>query len=146
LYGPLTARGYRAWLHRVGVAYVVLPRAPLDYSASREAKLLRSGRSGLALAYRFAGGTIYRVRSPAAIVSGGRARILAVRADAIVLDVAARGSYRLALRPSRYWHASRGCVTASGRSILLHVPSAGRVKLSIDLDAESALGALIGAR
>ena len=40
---------YQAWLRSVGVRYVMLPHAPLDYSSITEARLLRSGRSGLRL-------------------------------------------------------------------------------------------------
>ena len=50
LYRPrITGTAYRAWLRSVGVRYVLLPHAPLDYSAVAEARLLRSGRSGLRL-------------------------------------------------------------------------------------------------
>ena len=50
LYQPkLTSDQYQAWLRSVGVRYVMLPHAPLDYSSITEAHLLRSGRSGLRL-------------------------------------------------------------------------------------------------
>jgi hypothetical protein len=45
----LSAQRYRDWLAEQGIAYVALPDAPLDYSATGEARLLRgihaSGRS-----------------------------------------------------------------------------------------------------
>jgi hypothetical protein len=44
--GALTAASYRAWLLDAAVAYVALPDAPLDYSASSEARLLRGAPSG----------------------------------------------------------------------------------------------------
>jgi hypothetical protein len=48
---PLSARRYRSWLAEQGISYVALPDAPLDYSATAEARLLRgidaSGRSRL---------------------------------------------------------------------------------------------------
>src|SRR6476660_9461515 len=47
LYRHLTAGAYRRWLRRLGVAYVVLTRAPPDYSSRQEAALVRSGRAGL---------------------------------------------------------------------------------------------------
>ena len=41
LYQPtLSAAQYQAWLRSVGVHYVLLPRAPLDYSAVTEARLV----------------------------------------------------------------------------------------------------------
>ena len=47
LYRRLTPATYVAWLHAMAVRYVVLPDASLDYTAHREAALLRGGRSGL---------------------------------------------------------------------------------------------------
>src|SRR5205085_12293352 len=46
LYDSLGRRSYLAWLRLMGVRYVVLTDAPVDYSARGEARLLRSGRSG----------------------------------------------------------------------------------------------------
>jgi hypothetical protein len=68
LYGDLTARSYRRWLDRLAVRYVVLTDAPLDYSARREAALLRSGRSGLQVVYRYRHGTVYSVAAPRPLV------------------------------------------------------------------------------
>ena len=49
LYGErIAAPAYRAWLRRLGIRYVLLPRAGLDGSGARpEAALLASGASGL---------------------------------------------------------------------------------------------------
>src|SRR5206468_610582 len=49
---PLTGPLYLKWLRGLGVRYVVLTDAPTDYSSKREARLIRSGRSGLVPAYR----------------------------------------------------------------------------------------------
>ena len=54
----------------MGVRYVVLTVAPVDYSARGEARLLRSGRSGLAPVFRSATTSIYGVPSPRPIVTG----------------------------------------------------------------------------
>src|SRR6185503_11623786 len=45
----LNAATYQAWLRQLGVRFVLLPDTALDYSSLAEAKLLRSGRSGLRL-------------------------------------------------------------------------------------------------
>lgn len=42
--GALTARSYPSWLLANGVSYVALPGTALDYAATSEASLLRSGR------------------------------------------------------------------------------------------------------
>ena len=47
LYAKLDRARYVAWLRSLGVRYVVLPDAPLDYSAKEEAALIAGGRSGL---------------------------------------------------------------------------------------------------
>ena len=47
LYRRFTPAAYLRWLRGLGVAYVVLARAPLDFSSVREARLIRSGRVGL---------------------------------------------------------------------------------------------------
>ena len=38
---PLTAATYSAWLHRFAVRFVAVADAPLDYAATREARLIR---------------------------------------------------------------------------------------------------------
>ena len=43
LYAKLDRTRYVAWLRSLGVRYVVLPDAPLDYSAKEEAALIASG-------------------------------------------------------------------------------------------------------
>ena len=43
---PLNALTYRRWLDEQAVSYVALPDSPLDYSAKREAALVRNPASG----------------------------------------------------------------------------------------------------
>ena len=43
LYSKLGPHAYLRWLHSLGVGYVVLSKAPPDYSSAAEAKLVRSG-------------------------------------------------------------------------------------------------------
>ena len=82
LYGELDRASYVAWLRSLGVRYVVLPDAPLDYSAKAEGALIVGGRSGLRVAFRSAHTTIFAVPSPRRIVDGPRARERArVRAE-----------------------------------------------------------------
>ena len=54
LYGRLSSHAYLRWLRSLGVKYVVLTAAPADYSARREAALLRSHYSGLRPVFRAA--------------------------------------------------------------------------------------------
>jgi hypothetical protein len=52
LYEKPDGQAYRSWLRDLGVKYVVLTRAPVDYSARGEAALLTAGRSGLVPVFR----------------------------------------------------------------------------------------------
>ena len=70
LYGDLDRTRYVAWLRSLGVRYVVLPDAPLDYSAKAEGALIVGGRSSLRVAFRSAHTTIFAVPSPRRIVTG----------------------------------------------------------------------------
>ena len=82
LYRDLDRARYVAWLRSLGVRYVVLPDAPLDYSAKEEGALLASGRSGLTVAFRSAHTTVYAFPHPGRIVTGPGACGPLVRADA----------------------------------------------------------------
>ena len=70
LYTTSTAARYVAWLRSLGVRYVVLPDAPLDYSAKAEGALIVGGRSGSRVAFRSAHTTMFAVPSPRRIVTG----------------------------------------------------------------------------
>ena len=59
---PATWRGSA----RSACRYVVLPDAPLDYSAKQEGALISSGRSGLVVVFRSAHTTVYAVPVPQA--------------------------------------------------------------------------------
>ena len=51
LYTKLDRAAYLRWLRSLGVRYVVLPDAPLDYSAKDEGALIAGGRSGLRVGF-----------------------------------------------------------------------------------------------
>jgi hypothetical protein len=147
LYRRLTARGYVAWLHTIAVRYVVLPDARLDFSAQREAQLLRSGRSGLRVVLRTSHLTIFDVPRPRAIVTGpGRARVLSLTQSAAVLDLWRAGTYRVAIRYTPYWAVSAGCVrpTRDGMTRLI-VRRPGRTQLAFRWTPERALDVVLGA-
>ena len=75
LYHRFTPAQYVAWLRRLGVAYVVLTDAPPDHSSRLEARLVRSGETGLRRVFATHGVSIYAVPRPRAIVTGpGRPR------------------------------------------------------------------------
>jgi hypothetical protein len=148
LYGKLGPRAYLSWLHGLGVGYVVLARAPLDYSARAEAALVQSGRADLAPVYDDGAIAIYRVPAFRPIVTGpGRPRVEAMTQTRIVVGVTRGGTYRIAVRWSPYWRASDGCLS-KGKDGMLRLttlqPRVSRIRFVVS--ADSALDTLAGQR
>jgi hypothetical protein len=122
---------------------VVLTDAPPDYSARGEARLLRSGRSGLRPVRKFAHATVYSVAQPRGIVTGAAgARVTEFAAASIAVSVPHAGNYRIAVRYSPYWHATGACVDRLADGMLgLDVEHPGRVKVGFAVTAARALSA-----
>src|SRR5262245_42223972 len=115
LYDRLRPGDYLCWLRTMGVRYVVLTAAPPDYSARAEARLLRSGRSGLAVVHRSATATIFGVPAPEPIVTGSaRARVLDFGVSSIAFQAAKPGTYHVAIRYAPYWSGRGVCVHRAG--------------------------------
>jgi hypothetical protein len=111
LYDRVGRRSYIHWLRRMGVRYVVLTTAPVDYSARGEARLLRSGASGLELVFRSATSAVYAVPSPQPIVTGpARARVLTLSIGGIAFQVPRPGTYHVAIRYTPYWSGGDICI------------------------------------
>jgi len=118
LYRPtLSAAQYQAWLRSVGVHYVLVPNAPLDYSARTEARLLRSGRSGLRLVERLPGWTVFALPHPTPILTAdapaARASVLNLTGSRIGLWLPTAGGYDLRVRYSPYWSTDAAGVCLS---------------------------------
>jgi hypothetical protein len=148
LYDDLRPSAYVQWLRGLAVRYVVLTDAPPDYSARGEARLLRSGRAGLAVAYRSPHVTVFAVPHPRPLVTGpGQARVLRLTQTRLVVETARGGRYRLAVRWSPYWHVTRGCLAPRRDGMLeLHVPRGGVAALSFRVNASRVLSTLVGDR
>jgi len=147
LYGnQLRARTYLGWLRALGIRYVVLTEAPHDYSARAEAELLRSGGAGLRRVLRTPQLTIFEVPSPRPIVTGpGPVYVRALTHRRLVVRLARRGTYRVALRHSPYWRSSAGCLSRGADGMLrLTVMRPATVTLGFDVDAGRALWAVAG--
>jgi len=104
----LTAPGYRAWLRRNGVRFVLLPETRLDaLGAAHEASLLRSGRSGLVRVFTSRTTTIWELPQATPILSGNApARLTVLEHERMSGWTAAAGDYLLRVRYTPYWHAS----------------------------------------
>jgi len=112
----VSAAGYRAWLRRNGVRYVVLPKDVLDYSAAAEARLLRSGRAGLPVVYEDPFVTIFALPHPTPLLvppPGRRGSVLDFGHSSLRLQLGGAGVYRLAVNYTPYWllrPASAACL------------------------------------
>jgi hypothetical protein len=142
----LGARTYIRWLRQMAVRYVLLPDAPLDYSAAEEAELLRSGRSGLRPVFHSAHTTIYAVPAPRKLVTGpGRADVLTFDQSRLTFRVAAAGRYRIAMSWSPYWNVSRGCLERDRAGMtMLDAPGPGAVTMRFTVRPGNALATLAG--
>jgi hypothetical protein len=127
------------------VQYVVLTNSPTDFSSRREAKLIRSGDTGLKKAFGTRAIAIYAVPRPQPIVTGpGRPRILALRESRLVLRVSRGGTYSIAVRWSPYWRASTGCLAHHDGMLRLRTRAAATVRIGFDIDAGSLFDAFAG--
>src|SRR5262249_11773365 len=87
LYDNLGPKAYLGWLRGLGVKYVVLTDAAVDYSARGEATLLRSGRAPLLPVFRSAHLTIFEVPHATSILTGPPgARVVSMTESRIVVD------------------------------------------------------------
>ena len=136
LYTPsFSAAVYRTWLDQRAVQFVLFTPFPLDdHGATAEARLLRSGRSGLRIAWRQAGFTIYSVVRPTPLLGGADARLTAFGHERIAGTARRSGSATLKVHFSPYWQASGAatCVLRGrdGMSVI-HFARAGEFSLSI---------------
>jgi hypothetical protein len=146
LYDDLGPQTYLHWLRGLGVRYVVLTKAPPDYSASAEAAIVGGPRSPLRAVFRSPQLTVYEVPRPTSIVTGpGPSRVVTMSESRIVVTVARPGTYRIAVRFSRYWQPSAGCaVRGADGMISLSVARPGRVRLAFSPSPQRALAALAG--
>ncbi len=146
LYTDLSRTSYLGWLRSVGVRYVVLPDAPLDYSAKEESALISSGRSGLVAVFRSPHTTVYAVPSPRSIVTGpGSPRILNLGQTSATVALDRPGRYRVAINWSPYWHTAVGCLSrATDGTVQLTAARAGVVRIDLSINAQGALAALGG--
>ena len=146
LYGKLGAKAYLSWLHGLGVKYVVLSDATPDYSARGEAKLLRSGRSGLTAVMATTSLMIFAVPHARPIITGpGNPRLASLTGSHMSAVVHRGGTYRIAVRYSPYWRASHGCLS-EGKDGMLRLATRRPqiVGLAFDVTPGRALSQLAG--
>ena len=125
---------------------MLLTTARPDYSARAEAALVASRRSLLEAVYRTRDLVVYEVPDATPIITGsGPARLSRMGESTIVATVARAGTYRIAVRFSRYWQTSAGCLgRAPDGMISLTVQRPGPVRLRFSPTPGRALAALAG--
>ncbi len=109
----LDAGSYRRWLDELGVRYVALPDAKLDYGARREAGLIRGGLPYLRPVWHDRHWQVYEVESASPLVSGP-AHLHSMGPDSFTLRAQAPGQALVRVRFTRYWKltAGSGCIEA----------------------------------
>jgi hypothetical protein len=149
LYDDLAPAAYLGWLRSLGVRYVVLTDAPPDYSARNEAKLVRTGRSGLRRVFRTPSLTVLAVPRPRPILTGpAPGRVLRLTGTRLIVDLPRAGSYRLAVRYSPYWSAEGAClIRREDGMTAISVDRPARLELAFHVSPARALaGAVVGER
>jgi hypothetical protein len=134
---------FQVWLRSLGVRYVMLPDAPLDYSSVREAQLLRSGQSGLVVVGRTRHWTFYELPDATPIVTappGRRALLTSMGQQEMTLWMSGPGTYTMRVKYSPYRRAfpSDTCVRPGPDGMTQVVATVrGYVQLNIDTDPAS---------
>jgi hypothetical protein len=146
---PLSATGYRNWLRRMGVKYVLLPQTRLaKKGAAWEAQLLRSKRLGLPEVFRSRDWRIYEVPRAVQILTGpGTAWLEAFRHERIAGRTMQPGVYRLRVSYMPYWKVKRGrvCLERSADGMtLLHARRAGPFTLVLDQQPTALVRSALG--
>jgi hypothetical protein len=130
----ITGPQYRSWLDDLGVGYVAVPRAPLDYAALGEKRLIKKGPpTYLEKVYRSENWTVYAVRNPSPLAIGGK--MVKLTPQGFVVDASAPGTVLVRVHWTPYWSIEQGtgCVEQgpSGYT-MLDVTTPGRFRVGID--------------
>jgi hypothetical protein len=146
---PLTPAGFRTWLRRMGVRFVLLPRTRLGQKGEeREAALLRSGRSGLSPVFADANATIYELPEADPILTGpGRPRITRLDHSRIEGVLTEPGVFTIKVRYTRYWRVRAGAICVeriAGGMTRLRATQPGRFALAVPEQPASLVRLLVG--
>jgi hypothetical protein len=128
--GTFSAAGYRAWLDRWAVGFVVLPDGEPDGPARREAALARAGTPYLEPVWRDAHWRIYRVRDAVPLVSAP-ARVTGSDGAGVTVRFPRAGTATLRVAYSPWLRAASGClrVRQRGEFTALTAPAAGTYRI-----------------
>jgi len=153
----LDARSYLAWLHELGVRYVVLPARSLDASAEREADLLRAGVAGVSRVKVTEAFSIFEVDDPRPVLElrgpssdevRRRTRVIRLEQSGMWVYAPVAGEYLLRFRYTPYWRVDSpgaACVRRGpGWMSVLLVNRPGPVRISFDVSLGQAASTVAG--
>ncbi|MCW2546963.1 MAG: hypothetical protein JWN96_1423, partial [Mycobacterium sp.] len=130
---PLNAASYQGFLNDYAVGWVAVPDAKLDFAATAEARLIRTGLSYLTPVWHGGAWTLYAVSNPAPLVSGSL-RAASVGPSSVGLTAPAAGAAGVVqLHWSRWLSTNNGCVRREGDWTYVKAEHAGPVKLTFSL-------------
>jgi hypothetical protein len=135
---PLSAARYRRWIDDNAVRFVALADAPIDYSAAREAQLVRDGLPYLREVWHDAHWRVFEVTGARPLAQGA-ARVTSIGGESVRLQARRAGAVDLRVRFTPYWRIAvgRGCVgRGAGGWTRLRVDAPG----SVVVQASFALG------
>jgi hypothetical protein len=131
---PITGAEYRSWLDDLGVGFVAVPRAPLDYAALGEKRLIKKGPPRyLEQVFHSKNWTVYAVKDPAPLAIGGQ--MVKLRPQGFVVDAQAPGTVLVRVHWTPYWSIENGtgCVEqAPDNYTMLDVQTPGRFRVGVD--------------
>ena len=117
---------YRAWLARLAVEYVAVPRARLDYTGIPEARLVRGGLPYLRPVWGNRDWRVYRFLPAPASTS------ITLKPGAFVVTATKPGPIDVPVRHTPYWTAtSPGACVEPGRAGLTRVRAARRGRIRV---------------
>lgn len=148
--GALTDRTYAHWLRDNAISFVALPDAPLDYSSSVEASLIRDEPAYLDLRHTTEHWRIYAVKDPKPLVAPlgrGRAETLWVGRQGFALDVTRPGRFLVRLNFTPYWSIERGsgCLLRQGDWTVARTAHPGVLRVAPEFSLGRAWNAATGA-
>jgi hypothetical protein len=131
----LTSERYGRWLHDNGVRWVALPDSRLDYSAQKEAAIVRSAPGYLRLRASVGHWQIYAVRDAGPMLqvgAGAHGRLTSLGPESFTLQVTRPGDFVVRVRATPYWRlasSGSGCIGRAGDWTLVRAAQPGTFRI-----------------